>query len=103
MTCGLPRNRSTDSTRRPDQISSWPCSGRHSPPLLRGPETDEPTSHADYARVLLKVCGSICMIALVCSLYFLASRYWGEIDLSVQVKQADVFVRHPEKPMQRLE
>ena len=30
MTCGLPRKRSTDSTRRPDQISSCPWSGRHS-------------------------------------------------------------------------
>jgi hypothetical protein len=81
------------------ELWSEPCA----PPLLRGLETDELASHADYARVLLKVCGSICMIALVCSLYFLASRYWGEIDLSVQVKQADVFVRHPEKPMERLE
>jgi hypothetical protein len=35
-------------------------SERCAPPLLRGLETDELASHADYARVLLKVCGSIC-------------------------------------------
>ena len=81
------------------ELWSEPCAA----PLLPGPETDEPTSHTDYARVLLKVCGSVCMILLFFSLYSLATRYLGEIDLSLQVKQADVSVRHPEKPKQRLE
>jgi len=81
------------------ELRSKPCA----PPLLPGPETDEPTSHSNYTSLLLKVCGSVCMILLFCSLYFLASRYLGEIHLSLQVKQADVFVRHPEKPKQRLE
>ena len=79
--------------------------GRNLAPRLccRGRRRMNRSPILNYTSLLLKVCGSVCMILLFCSLYFLASRYLGEIHLSLQVKQADVFVRHPEKAKQRLE
>jgi len=80
------------------ELWSKPCA----PPLLPGPETDEPTSHSNYTSLLLKVCGSICMILLLYSLT-LAGRYLTKLDLSHELTRADVFLRHPEKLSQRLE
>jgi GYF domain 2 len=81
-----------------DELWSEPCA----PPLLRGPETDEPSSHSDYSSFLLKVCGSVCVLLLLYSVHFLASRYLLEIDVGHQMKQADVFRHHPEKLSHRL-
>jgi hypothetical protein len=80
------------------ELWSEPCA----PHLLRGPETDERSSHTGYSNLLPKVCGSVCVMLLLYSLHFLARRYLVEIDLGHQMKQADVFLRHPEKPSQRL-
>ena len=80
------------------ELWSKPCA----PPLLPGPETDEPTSHSNYTSLLLKVCGSICMILLIYSLESSASRYLAKIDHYHEVTKADVFLRHPDKPSERL-
>jgi len=80
------------------ELWSEPCA----PPLLREPEANESDSYPSYAGLLLKVCGSLCVILLLYSIHFLASRYFMEIDLN-QMKQADLFRHHPEKPSQRLD
>ena len=81
------------------ELWSEPCA----PHLLQEPEPNETDSHLSYAGLVLKVCGSLCVVLLLYSLHFLASRYFMEIDLSNQMKQADLFRHHPEKLSHRLD
>jgi len=82
-----------------NELWSEPCA----PPLLREPEPNEPASHTSYAGIFLRVSGSVCVLLLLYSLHFLASRHLMEIDLSNQMKHADVFRHHPEKLSHRLD